>query len=82
MTFTLCPSYSNGASASDTEMPRRCSSGSKSQVVLWSSTRPMRGIAPAVNSMASAREVLPAPPWPTRATLRNFEVGNVFTNPL
>ena len=47
----------------------------------WSSTRPRRGIAPAVNSRASAREVLPAPPWPTRATLRIFAVGNVFTNP-
>ena len=57
----------------------RCSSGSKSQTVVPSSTRPVRGIAPAVNSRASASVVLPAPPWPTRATLRIFAVGNVFT---
>ena len=76
----LVPSSSNGASASDTEMRRRCSSGSKSQTVVPSSTRPRRGIAPAPSSSASASEVLPAPPWPTRATLRIFAVGNVFTH--
>ncbi len=35
-------------------------------------------MAPAVKRRASAREVLPEPPWPTRATLRIFSVGNVF----
>src|SRR5260221_8085202 len=59
-------------------MLRRCSSGSKSQTVEPSSTRPRRTIAPALKSRASASDVLPAPPWPTRAMLRIFEVGNVF----
>src|SRR4029079_12602829 len=31
---------------------------------------PMRGTAPATYSSASASVVLPAPPWPTSATLR------------
>ena len=78
--LTLWPSTSNGASASDTEMRRRSSSGSKSQTVVPSSTRPIRGIAPAAKSSASASDVLPAPPWPTRATLRILAVGNVFTH--
>ena len=78
ITLILQPSNSNGAMASDTEMRRRASSGSKSVTVLPSSTRPRRDVAPAVNRSASAREVLPAPPWPTRATLRIFSVGYVF----
>ena len=77
--LTFVPSSSNGASASDTEMRRRCSSGSKSQTVVPSSTLPRRGIAPAASRSASASDVLPAPPWPTRATLRMLAVGNVFT---
>ncbi len=79
-TFTLWSSSSNGASASETEMLRRCSSGSKSQTVEPSSTRPRRTIAPALNSRASANDVFPAPPWPTSATLRILAVGNVFTD--
>ena len=60
-------------------MLRFASSGSKSHTVVPSSTRPVRGIAPAVNSRASASVVLPDPPWPTSTTLRIFAVGNVST---
>ena len=57
--FTLWPSDSNGASASDTEMRRRASSGSKSQTVLPSSTRPTRGIAPAREQQRLGQRGLP-----------------------
>ena len=62
--LTLWPFHSNGATASDSEMPRRCSSGSWSLTVVPSSTRPSRLIAPARCKSASASVVLPAPPWP------------------
>ena len=52
-----------------------CSSGSWSQTVVPSSTRPSRLVAPAQWSSASASVVLPDPPWPTRATLRIFSGG-------
>ncbi len=77
-TLILWPSHSNGASASDTEILRRCSSGSKSVTAVPSSTLPIRGIAPATKSSASARVVFPAPPWPTRATLRTFSDDTVI----
>src|SRR5437899_2742575 len=57
------------------EILRLTSSGSKSVVVLPSSTRPSRVTAPAVNSRASTREVLPTPPWPTTPTLRIFPIS-------
>ena len=50
--------HSNGASDSDSDMPRSRSSGSWSQVVVPSSTRPRRGIAPAVCNKASAKRGL------------------------
>src|SRR2546430_1652470 len=46
------------------------SSGSKSQTVLPFSTLPAEAIAPALASRASASVVLPAPVWPTSATVR------------
>src|SRR6267142_1118817 len=46
------------------------SSGSKSQTVLPFSTLPAAGMAPALARSASARVVLPAPVWPTSATVR------------
>src|SRR5437773_2614428 len=46
------------------------SSGSKSQTVLPFSTLPAVAIAPALASKASASVVLPAPVWPTSATVR------------
>src|SRR6476620_3255030 len=79
MTLILWPSHANGATASETEMLRFAASGSKSHTVVPSSTRPVRGIAPAVNSSASASVVLPDTPWPTSTTLRIFAVGNVST---
>src|SRR2546422_704875 len=57
------------------EIFRLTSSGSKSVVVLPSSTLPRRVMAPAVNSRASTREVLPTPPWPTTPTLRIFPIS-------
>ena len=72
------PSCSNGAMPSDVEIRRRASSGSKSVTVLPSSTRPWRGIVPVTKSSASVSDVLPAPPWPTRATLRSLSVGYVL----
>src|SRR3954471_14190690 len=80
--LTLQPSYSNGASATDTEIDRFTSSASKSVVVVPSSTRPCRLMAPAQNSRASASVVLPAPPCPTSATLRIRAGGYVFTRHL
>src|SRR5258708_16606480 len=46
------------------------SSGSKSQTVLPFSTLPAEAIAPAPARSASASVVLPAPVWPTSATVR------------
>src|SRR6266498_3544907 len=59
-------------------MPLRTSSGSWSETVLPSSTFPIRVIAPVVKSMASSSEVLPAPPWPRRRTLRMLDGSYVF----
>jgi hypothetical protein len=61
-TFTLWSSCSNGAIDIDTEIPRRPSSGSKSETVLPSSTRPILGMAPVTKRRPSARLVLPDPP--------------------
>ena len=60
--------------ASEIEIRRFCSSGSKSDAVVPSSTRPIRLMAPDRASSASARVVLPLPPWPTRTTLRILSV--------
>src|SRR3954469_17692118 len=51
---------------------RRCSSSSQSEVVVPASTVPRRLIAPAWKSIASTSEVLPVPRWPVTATLRIF----------
>src|SRR3981189_1714929 len=71
MRLFLCPRHSRGATARLTDIWRLSSSGSKSVVVLPSSTEPIRVMAPARNSKASLRVVLPAPPCENRATLRN-----------
>src|ERR1700690_4023122 len=78
MMLILWPWYSNAASASEAEIPRCVSSGSKSVVVVPSSTRPRRLIAPELYRSASASVVLPDPPCPTRATLRIFAGGKLF----
>ena len=51
------------------------SSGSKSEAVVPFSTLPGAWIAPAFARSASASVVLPAPPWPTRATVRMLLVA-------
>src|SRR5207247_10510280 len=78
-TVILWASYSQGARDSESEIPRLTSSGSKSVVVVPSSTRPWRLIAPAQNRSDSVRLVLPAPPCPTSATLRILAGGKLFT---
>src|SRR2546423_6612862 len=82
MRLILWSFHSNGASARDNDRPRFCSSGSKSQTVVPSSTRPIRLMAPALWRRASASVVFPDPPWPTRATLRIFSGEKRFTNRL
>src|SRR3954447_16239138 len=77
--LSLKPSYSIGMIDTDVEIPRLCSSGSKSDTVLPSSTRPIRWVSPLLKRSASVRVVFPALPWPTRATLRILAEGNVFT---
>jgi hypothetical protein len=69
-TLILVSFHSIGAIASETEICRRCSSGSWSETVLPSSTVPIRVSAPAVKSIASSSVVFPEPPWPTSKTLR------------
>src|SRR5215831_15487459 len=55
----------------------RCSSsGSKSITALPSSGRPSRVVAPAVNSIASASWLFPAPPCPTNATVRRRPISS------
>src|SRR5580704_14428504 len=49
---------------------RWCSSSSKSETLVPSSTLPRRSTAPALKSIASASVVLPAARCPTRARLR------------
>ena len=71
------PSCSRVATARLMLCFRFCSSGSWSSVEVPESTLPSRWIAPASKSIASARLVLPAPPWEMRAMLRirSGEVG-------
>ncbi len=76
--FSLCPFHSAQATAVLMLIFRRISSSSKSVVVVPSSTRPSRVVAPAQNSRASVSVVLPAAPWATRAMLRIFAVSGRF----
>ena len=46
------------------------SSSSKSVIVLPSSTRVRRLVAPVANSNPAVSDVLPESPWPTNATFR------------
>ncbi len=69
-TLILTSFHSIGATESETEICRRCSSASWSDTVLPSSTVPIRVIAPDANSMASSSVVFPEPPCPTSKTLR------------
>ncbi|MBS1264262.1 MAG: hypothetical protein MAG471_00078 [Acidimicrobiaceae bacterium] len=81
--FTLWSCHSKTASAALIEWPDSFSSGSWSQTVEPSSTRPTLVTAPARKSIASASEVFPDPGGPTRATFRMRSGENAFTaNPL
>src|SRR2546425_3329568 len=57
------------------EILRLISSGSKSVVVVPSSTLPSRLTAPAEKRSASTSEVFPTPPCPTTATLRILPIS-------
>ena len=59
--LTLRPSCSNEVTAAPIDIPRSCSSASKSQTVLPSSALPSRLTTPDSNRIASARLVLPLP---------------------
>ncbi len=67
--------YSNEATLAPIDIPRSCSSGSKSETVVPSSTRPSRLTTPASNRSASQRLVFPLPRWPIRATFRIRSAG-------
>ena len=74
----MWPSHSNGATASEIEMPALLLLGlgvGDGRAVLHPAD-PVDGAGP--GSSASASVVLPLPPWPTRATLRILSVGHAL----
>src|SRR5919204_5207310 len=73
---------SNEATLAPIDISLSFSSGSKSQTVVPSSTRPRRLVTPASNSRASQRLVLPLPRCPIRATLRMRSAGLWATWPI
>ena len=70
ITLSLRSSCSKEQIEAPIDMPRSCSSGSKSQTVVPCSARPSRLITPASKSIASASDVFPQPRWPISATFR------------
>src|ERR1041385_7608432 len=66
------PCHSRWQSDDESDICRRCSSSSQSEVVVPPSTVPRRLIAPAWKSIASTSDVFPVPRWPVTATLRIF----------
>src|SRR5689334_24518162 len=68
----LRPCHSRWQIEEASDIWRRCSSSSQSEVVDPCSTVPSRLIAPAWNSIASTSDVFPVPRWPVTATLRIF----------
>ena len=74
MMLTLWSFHSTGAIEALMLTLRFTSSGSKSEVVVPSSTRPRRVMAPLMKS-ASVNDVLPVPPWPSSTRLRILSVG-------
>src|SRR5216683_7231721 len=69
------PFQSQKATEVPSEILRLISSGSKSVVVVPSSTLPSRLTAPAAKRMPSTRDVLPTPPCPAKPTLRILEMS-------
>ncbi len=72
---STCGVHVSVAVAVSSDPPRSFSSGSWSQTVVPSSTRPRRPIAPPVASSASTRVVFPDPVCPTTATVRTLSGG-------
>ena len=72
--FTRRPWLSKPQMAASREWSSAFSWGSKSHTVVPRARDPLALIAPDCASRASARSVLPAPAWPTRAMLRMSEV--------
>src|SRR5690242_18083671 len=68
----LRPCHSTCVSDEASDICRRCSSSSQSEVVVPPSTVPSRLIAPAWKSIASTSDVFPVPRCPVTATLRIF----------
>src|SRR5215218_407024 len=68
----LRPCHSRWQSEDASDICRRCSSSSQSEVVVPCSTVPSRLTARAWKSIASTSDVLPVPRWPVTATLRIF----------
>ena len=78
----LIPSYSTGTTDADKLAWRLASSGSKSDTVVPSSTRPIRSSLPALNSSASTSVVLPQPAWPATRMLRMLLLAYFILNSL
>src|SRR5262245_12329711 len=78
MRFTLDSRHSRWARPRLIETFRRISSGLESRVVEPSAMVPIRLTAPAFQSMASASEVLPDPPCPTRTQFLICPIANSF----
>src|SRR3954470_4649105 len=68
----LRPCHSRWQIEEASDICRRCSSSSQSEVVVPPSTVPSRLIAPAWKSIASTSDVFPVPRCPVTATLRIF----------
>src|SRR6476619_6170053 len=68
----LRPCHSRWQIDEASDIWRRCSSSSQSEVVVPASTVPRRLIAPAWKSIASTSDVFPVPRCPVTATLRIF----------
>jgi hypothetical protein len=76
LNFVFC--HGNPARAELIVNLRAASSSSKSVVVLPSSTFRCRSVAPAVNSIAEVKEVLPQWPCPIKATFRISELSKTL----
>ena len=67
--------HSTKAMAAEIECLRSISSGSKSVVVVPSSMRPRRVVAPALNSSCDTSVVLPVSLWPTTRYVPDLGTG-------
>ena len=76
LSFVFC--HGQAATAEEMVILRATSSSSKSVMVLPSSTLRCRSVAPAVKSIAEARDVFPLCPCPMRATVLISDVSKTF----